>query len=625
MDHGDILHFSGKTYKYLVVENPIDKLKGSQRLTEDQKRAYIDVINAQLPIKKEIDFITAEQLCPGVNKVINWLERALASIPEKGNEELVRKLQVYYTFVSNTLSLFDQEEGMKFIPGFTQEALKASLSSIKNHIAAAGLRGQFDEIAGLIFKIEPMFPGANLYRFNSDRDKADFLESLGSDYASLQSELETARAQYNTDPTVGVRKIAPISQRMTEIQAQALKAQLSNREKGGGTAKEDYEEKNTVVFLSCDKGVITPKAVAYEEVFKPELARISQCFKEAGELAKKVSEPLSDYLHLLSVAVLSGDYKAAEEMRYRMTSQDSYLDIQLERNETYIDGVLGKKGEYNLRLSICDETPDPIIEKIRDDKERFGKLNMEGWLVLMAAGRSTRRAVSGNKLPNEEGEPIYKDVLLNNVSQLIQPERLKLAQKILVLEDGDLELILAAKQAQIRFHEASHSFGTSVTPHLHNNSNPVEECQAQTGSLILSGEMSPEHIRGIVLGLVAYAPIWMTIGLGGAHQKADILIISRLFGEGEEAIVQTTDDNRLLVDVEKAVPVIKRINQELLELEKPPEGTPLETAYTKAEGMFGRGNINRIADILKPVADKIMAEPVPFVVFRRRQEPYSMN
>ncbi|MEW6328823.1 MAG: hypothetical protein AB1468_01770 [Candidatus Micrarchaeota archaeon] len=144
----------------------------------------------------------------------------------------------------------------------------------------------------------------------------------------------------------------------------------------------------------------------------------------------------------------------------------------------------------------------------------------------------------------------------------------------------------------------------------------------------MAEEMTPEHMRGLVLRTVALAPIWMMSGLGGAHQKADVYIVGRLM---EEGAVWINEENKLEVDVEKAVPIIKRIAEECVILERPKAhlkeakkllakelaevGDIEKAAGKRAESMFGKENIDKIAEKLKPVADPIMDEPMDFVYY----------
>ncbi|MFH1447600.1 MAG: hypothetical protein ABIG39_01945, partial [Candidatus Micrarchaeota archaeon] len=280
------------------------------------------------------------------------------------------------------------------------------------------------------------------------------------------------------------------------------------------------------------------------------------------------------------------------------------------------------------------------ISKIRDD-DKFRTLNMERKHAFIVGGFQQYFRLSGQKLPNEPGQQLYRDVVFTNVSMMIQRERLKLAQDVLELRNGDMDLIMDAATVAVDLHEAGHVFGTSISPHLKPHNNATEECQAEGCVAQLGEEKTPDKLRGLMLRAAAYGPIWMMVGLKGAHKKADLYIVGRLM---EQGAITINDNNKLVVDAEKAVPVVKQIAKECRLLERPLDDLPgaikllgkelsgpmdravgeedvLSAAKKRAESMFGDDNINSIAAKLKPVADRIMGKPIPFAVFDYQGNP----
>lgn len=628
IDHGEMFHFSGRDRRMLKVPNPICKLKESERLTPRQKAAYLKVIEELLPVCRHTNSIAAKQFSDGSLELITWLGKAVENVPESGT---LKKLKIYHMVVSQNLSQFDVHDGAKYSPGFTKEELKQAISSIKDEGMRSEILSSFDKQVERIFSSEPIPPNANLFRFKTNEDRQTFLQGLGDEYKELQGKLEQAMEE------PGARsKMARISGQMTRIQEDSMKTQV--KASGG----ERISEQDTVVEMSYVDGKMKTKAIPYGEVFKPELEAISECFRKASEAANEVSPKLSEQLALLSQAVLSGDYSKADDVTYGMTANDSYLSVGFNHIETYAETVLQVKGVYDFRISIAVDKEEPIFGRIREDSRFKGKLNIGEWDNFVVAGFGFQFTLGGQKLPNESGKPLYLDTVFTNMTCINRDEREAVTKAVVVLPNGedDLQRALDAVDVGVATHEAGHVLG-SLAEHLEGYNNPTEECQATSSGILLTKEIAPEHVRGLMLRTATFGPIYAKVGYAGAHAKADLYITGRLLDGG--ALRINSRNKMEVVDFDRAVDIAAQIAKECRLLEKPidnltetmrflseelsgtskpvDEKRVLEAARAKAEKMFGDENMERIVKRMEPVKEHIASRPVAFFAFGYLEDP----
>ncbi|MDD5317249.1 MAG: hypothetical protein PHF51_00790 [Candidatus ainarchaeum sp.] len=625
---GETVRFAGKDYRILRIANPLfgDFAEGGL-LSGGERRAYLEVIRALLPVVGLTNEICASQTADGHYGAIKWLGTIAENVGEGAvNAGFLRKLRVFHAFTERALSLYDDNSGMKAIPPFTRKELKDAVQSVRDAGSRAQLLSQFDRHAETIFSVEPVPPGMNLYRFRTPADKRAFLESLGPEYASLEEELKCAARELMASPESGTEKYAAAGRKMGRMQAEALRGALK------ASGARGYDAPDTIVFMSCGAdGRLAVKAEKYEDVFASELRGIAACFMRASVLSEKVSPKLSSQLALLSRAAVSGGYADADEASYRITSGDSKLDVGFEWKETYIDGLLGRKGEISFRLTTAALQESGVNAGIRADP-RFRALNIVTGDNLLLGGFGWKIPFSGQKLPNGDS-PVYKVVIMRNAAERIQGERLKPLREIIAMSPENEEKTLSALIPDVTMHEASHMLGGSDAPHLSSFANAVEECSAESNALVLAEKMAPGHVRGMVFKRAAYGPIWAAIGLSGAHQKAYVYIAGRMMDGG--AARTDPETGRLCVDAERAVPIIRQVAAECLLLEKPwqdadaaeallapelgklvpagrkPGKSELEAAaLARAEKMFGDENIGRIAGNLAPALRKLAGKPV---------------
>ncbi|MDD5317250.1 MAG: hypothetical protein PHF51_00795 [Candidatus ainarchaeum sp.] len=638
---GEKFMFSGKQYELLRIPNPLLKWLEGDALTPGQKEAYRNVLEALLPVRELTDRIGSRQLSGNAGEAIGWLGEALEAIPKtSANAELVRNLRIYVMFASHGISLSNPRDDVKYVPSFTRKSLRKAIESIGDGPVRSGLLKRFDANAREIFSAEPVFPGANVYRFRTQKDKKRFLRGLGPEYRRLQEELDSKVRESIAFPEAGTKEIARLSLEMMGIQAKALKKQLA------GASCERRDDKNTIVFMSYDRnGRMTAETKTYEEEFGPELKEISRCFREAGEKAKPVSGKLSRQLALLSEAVLSGDYSQAEETWLRMSPADSLVDVYFGYPETYFT-FNNRKGEYEFRLGIANPAPDPLLEAVKGD-ERFGSLAIVKLDDFATGGRAHRMGSIGKKLPSGPS-PFYKDIIIANVIHETTMRRHALMPEFVRLPGGDLtgedmKQVFAATVPSVESHEIAHIFGGAGAEHLLGRFNVIEECSAESNGAALAETIGREHRKGLMLCMAARGPFRMLVGLSGAHERTNIYITGRMLEEG--AIAMDAGSGKLVVDVDKSVPVLKKIGEECLLLENPeaspenakallaPELKELEAkggppdlkaaAYMRAEAMFGDENIGRIAEILEPAADKIRGKPLLFDVADYLDDPFN--
>jgi hypothetical protein len=635
LENGEKASFNGKEFEVLRLPNPyLSCIRDNPCLSPKEKEAYTKVVEELLPVRALADRIAAGQFASGHMEAIEWLGDAAKAIPAAGNEKLVGGLRAFHAFTRKHLTLFDDDEGIKSIPPFTMKELRAAIESVPDPGERSRLLEGFEKHAQTVFSVEHVPPGMNLYRFRTPDDRKRFLESLGPEFGEMQSALESAVKEYRAMPDAGTAKISEISRRMGKAEADALRARLEK------SAAEGIADPNTIVRMSVTKsGKLLPEAVRYEDEFHKELMGVFACFIQASREARAVSPKLAEQLEAIGEAAITGDYARADDASYRMTGRDSLLDVAFEYQETYIDGVLGKKGEYAFRVSIADSREDKVLETIGMDP-RFKSLNIARLNTFIVGGHSSRRAVSGQKLPNADDARIYKTMVFGNVSELIQTKRLEPIAPLMDLHGSDFQLMIASAVPSVGWHEAAHVLGNQHSGHLSSLGNPVEECSAETHSALLAEQMAPEHLRGVILRLAAYGPARITMGVSGAHAKADLCIVGRMMEDGALGFDQ---QGRMRVDAALGLESVKKLAREVEILEGPeknrgdaekllaPELARLaekgekedlgKAAFMRAEAMFGDDAIARVAKKLEPVSKKLEGEPVPVVFFGYLDDP----
>ncbi len=647
---GELVRFGGDDVKIFKVPNPMAQLEKSERLTSAQKAVYSQVIEALLPIREYTNQIASKQSSESALGLIEWLGKVVDAVPEtRNNERVLRQLRVYNMFISQNLMEFDMHKSAKYVPAFTKDELMELVKSIKDDGKRSELLASFDTHSKTLFSAEPMPPGANLFRFKTEADRQYFFDTLSvdierggekihvsaEDYKQMKAELEEAVRKFGEESSESenakMKRISKISREMKQIVEVGMKTQVE-------AAKGEHDsDLNTIVYMHYVDGKMKTETVTYEKAFEPELKAISECFSKASELAKEVSPKLSEQLALLSEATLSGDYTKAHEARYRITPNDSYISVGFDYQETYAETVLQRKGMVDFRISIIDENEHPVLQKVREDPRFKDILNIGQFHNFVVAGFNSQFTLGGQKLPNEDGQPIYLDVVFSNITELSQEERRVKAYEILVLpnKDEDMKKMLEGVLVQIILHETGHMLGLTAE-HLFSNRNATEECQASASAVQLAKELAQEYVEGVVLRTVTLGPLSVKVGIGGPHAKADIYTTGRMIAEGA---LRISEDNKLeVLDYDKAVRVAAQIARECRILERPeahleearvllmPElnetGGDLKAAASKrAERMFGNDNVSQLAETLKPVAENIAKRPVGIVVFGYLDNP----
>ncbi len=359
--------------------------------------------------------------------------------------------------------------------------------------------------------------------------------------------------------------------------------------------KDDFQKINTIIKREGDKLV----AVAFEQIFKPELTKAAHALREASQFTKNAN--LKKYLQLRADALVSGDFRPSDFAWIDV--RDGFLDTVIGPIEVYDDSLIGLKASYEANVLVRDI---PASEKLKVFEEQMPNLqqNLPISADLLPKEKPTSTPISifdvaymsgaanagiktvAASLPNDEvvikekgaKKLFYKNIMLAKFEKILIP---------IAKEMVDPKLIpLVSQEAffnNVLGHELAHTLGLKFTRKdgkdtdiairiaLKDTYSSIEEAKADIvgiyaiSYLAQKGVLTPEQEKQSFATYLAGTFRSIRFGSGDDHARANIIQYNYLRERG--GIIYDEKTGLYSLDFAKFREGVKGLSEFLLTVE----------------------------------------------------------
>lgn len=358
--------------------------------------------------------------------------------------------------------------------------------------------------------------------------------------------------------------------------------------------KADFTDKDGLYSMVQRKADGTLTAVAYNQVFRSQLAQASNLLIEASEYTSNLA--FAEYLRMRAAAFMSNDYQASDFAW--MDMKNNPIDVVIGPIETYEDQMFGYRAAFESYVLLKDMAWSERLAKYAAFLPELQqglpvaaeyKAQMPGtdadlnaYDVIYYAGHSNAgsKTIAIN-LPNDEQVQLEKGTrrlqLKNAMRAKFDHIMLPIAQQ-LIADEQRQHVTFDAFFGNTMFHEVAHGLGiktvlnseTTVRGALKEHASALEEGKADilglymVQQLLEKGEISEGVLEDYYVTFMAGIFRSVRFGASSAHGKANMIRFNYFQEQG--AFAQNSD-GMYFVDMQKMGDAVNSLSNKILSLQ----------------------------------------------------------